>query len=217
MNSSRSARKYRTARPNRTKRGPLPRCRQARSVAMDNPRCCAASVSVKAFRDRNSPLASTRFRVILIGDLPAQRRAHKNTRCCSGDFARARRPYWPARSVSRADEGAVPTSGRRSCAPSGVGDDSGIVLPPNTSDIADSDLGSRVVRTLPSANAGHWDGRSPGPTVFSREVRRPWLHTIVAELLTAMRSIEDHRSSVDSALRMRWPRSGGGALRAPAR
>jgi hypothetical protein len=166
MNSSRSARKYRTARLNRTKRGPLRRCRQARSVAMDNPRCCAASVSVKAFRDRNSPLASTRFRVILIGDLPAQRRAHKNTRCCSGDFARARRPYWPARSVSRADEGAVPTSGRRSCAPSGVGDDSGIVLPPNTSDIADSDLGSRVVRTLPSANAGHWDGRSPGPTVF---------------------------------------------------
>ena len=35
MNAFRSAGKYRTARPNRTKRGPRPRCRHARSVATD--------------------------------------------------------------------------------------------------------------------------------------------------------------------------------------
>src|SRR3989441_3534092 len=35
--------------------------------------------------------------------------------------ARARRPFWPARFFSRADEGTLPTSGRGSIAPHGVG------------------------------------------------------------------------------------------------
>ena len=75
MKASRSARRYRTARPKRTKRGPLPRCRHARNVAIDNPSISAACVSVNALADRNLSLPSALFGEVLMCDLPARHAA----------------------------------------------------------------------------------------------------------------------------------------------
>ena len=48
MNWSRSDGRYRTARPNRTNWGPVPRCLQARRVATESPSWSAASISFMA-------------------------------------------------------------------------------------------------------------------------------------------------------------------------
>jgi hypothetical protein len=100
----------------------------------------------------------------------------------------------------------LPTSGRGSIAPHGVGDDWGIAFSPNTS-VPTSRPRSASRRTLPSANAGHSDWRSPGPTVFrcgspaSKVVR--FAATVATELRAAMRPIEgpSRRSATRYALR----------------
>ena len=93
----------------------------------------------------------------------------------------------------------MPTSKPPSCAPSGVGDDSGIVLPSNTSDVADSDLGSRAVercrrRTLVTRAGVPWTDGLPSEVPASRA------SAIVTELPVAMRAIEisDRRSEARS-------------------
>lgn len=64
------------------------------------------------------------------------------------------------RFFSRADEGRVPTSGRRRCAPCGVGDDSGIVLPIQHERFAGSGPSGREPSNAAVGDAGPSDERS---------------------------------------------------------
>ncbi len=66
----------------------------------------------------------------------------------------------------------MPTSGRGSIAPHGVGDDSGIAFSANER-LGVSAPRARASERCRRANAGHSDWRSPRPTVFRCEVLRP--------------------------------------------
>jgi len=107
----------------------------------------------------------------------------------------------------------VPTSGRRSCAPGGVGDDSGIVLPIQHERFASSGPSGASRRTLPSATLV-LGASVPEPTVF----RLKFCSDVLRYAATSRQNFvcdawdRGHCPPIGNALHMRSPRSGGGAL-----